>query len=500
MKTLVLCILDGWGDAPDSPYNAITRAQTPFYADLKAKSIFKLLDASGLSVGLPQGQMGNSEVGHMTLGSGRVIFQDLPRIDRSIEEKSLEKNPALMTYISELKKNGTGVCHLMGLLSPGGVHSHENHIFELWRILKAHGVDVKFHAILDGRDTPPQSALASIARCPDQPVTISGRFYAMDRDNRWERTQMAFDNFLGRGATHIYNDAAAYVQNSYDNFQGDEFVVPAHLESFKGMQSGDGLLMANFRADRVRQILRSLLKPDFANFDRGSVPQFSSALAMTEYADDLTSLMPPMFPAGSITHTLGEILAEKELAQLRIAETEKYAHVTFFFNGGREEPYDLEDRVLVPSPNVATYDLMPQMSAQKVADAVVDGIHSQLYSFIVVNFANTDMVGHSGMFEPALKAVEAVDQCLGRIQKACDATNSMLIVTADHGNAECMTTADTQIPHTAHTTNLVPCLIYGTDFPAKVLEGIGGLADVAPTVLKLLNLDIPAEMTGKVFV
>lgn len=497
LKTVVLCVLDGWGEAPADPRNAIALAHTPHFDALKQQGFFTTLDASGHAVGLPAGQMGNSEVGHMTIGSGRVVFQDLPRIDQAVAHGTLAQNPNLLKFINELKTKGSGLCHVMGLLSPGGVHSHENHILELINILQKAGIEVQFHAILDGRDTPPQSALESLKRCPLLPATISGRFYAMDRDNRWERTKQAFDNLMAQSSSPTYTNPEAYVAQSYENFVNDEFVVPAHQESFQGMQNGDGLIMANFRADRVRQILRSLLNPDFSNFERIRVPQFAATLGLTEYASDLTPLIPAMFPAQKITQTLGEIVSAHGLKQMRIAETEKYAHVTFFLNGGREEPYEGEDRLLIPSPAVTTYDLKPEMSASAVCDGVIEALFKGIYSLIVVNFANTDMVGHSGLLEPSIKAVEAVDQCLGRLQKAIDRMHATLIITADHGNAECMENQETHEPHTAHTTNFVPFICYPSNHPQESTQDVGGLQDITPTVLSLLGLPVPSDVTGQ---
>lgn len=497
-KAVVLCILDGWGHRENGPDNAIVHAKTPHWDDIVVHSPHTLLEASELNVGLPEGQMGNSEVGHMSIGSGRVIFQDLPRIDQAIADHTLESLAPLKDFIKALKES-KGTCHLLGLLSSGGVHSHDHHIQALAALLSNHGIPVAIHAFLDGRDTPPQSAqiyLSSLLSfLKSHPLvtlaTLGGRYYGMDRDKRWNRIEKAYTTIVE--GTPRTNDALVYLHQSYESGITDEFIVPTALGTYSGMKDGDGLLMANFRADRARQILTALLDPDFQDFKRPRPLHFRAALGLTEYSETLKTWMKTLFPPTPLQESLGEIIAQKGLKQLRIAETEKYAHVTFFFNGGREETFPGEDRILIPSPKVATYDLKPEMSAYELTDRLVDAIKSKKYTLIVVNYANTDMVGHTGNFKAAQKAVEAVDLCLGRIKEAVEKTGACLLITADHGNAEVMYDESLHSPHTAHTLNPVPFILFNG--PKEQLHS-GKLSDIAPTILQILNLSKPVSMTG----
>lgn len=460
-----------------------------------------LLQTSGLAVGLPDGQMGNSEVGHMNLGAGRVVMQDLPRIDQAVADGSLAANPLLTAALAKVKAAG-GTLHLLGLLSPGGVHSHQDHLAALARIAGAAGVKVAVHAFLDGRDTPPSSAkefmerfLADIAGSGATIATVSGRYYAMDRDKRWDRVQLAFDAMaLGQGPRAA--DPLSAIQASYEAGKTDEFVLPVVIGEYAGMRDGDGLLMGNFRADRAREILHTLVDPSFDGFARARVPSFSAQLGLTEYSKDLGAFLTTLFPAESLSKLLGEVVSDAGKTQLRIAETEKYAHVTFFFNGGREQVYPGEDRILVPSPKVATYDLQPEMSAVEVTDNLVAAIGSGKYDLIVANYANGDMVGHTGVLSAAMTAAETVDACLARLEAAIQAAGGTMMVTADHGNAEMMTDPDSHEPYTAHTIGPVDVVLVN---PPAGTDGLadGRLADVAPTLLALLGLPQPAEMTGR---
>lgn len=500
-KPVLLAILDGFGESPDADDNAVAKARTPNIDRLKSKFPHGVIDASGLAVGLPDGQMGNSEVGHMNIGSGRVLMQELPRIDRAVADGLLAKNPELAEFIARLKNTG-GICHLLGLLSPGGVHSHQNHMAALAKLVHAQGIKVLVHAFLDGRDTPPQSALQYIAdfrREFPQAVfaTASGRYYAMDRDNRWERVSLAYDNMVNAsGAAYATIEEA--IAASYKAGKNDEFLLPVAIAGFGGMADGDGIIMANFRADRAREILQALVEPDFKGFQRKRTINFAARIGMAEYSTALNDYIQVLFRPEKLTNILCEIMEANSLRQLHIAETEKYAHVTFFFNGGREEPFNGETRILISSPDVATYDLQPEMSAFLVTDKLVEAINSDGFDFIVVNFANCDMVGHTGNLEAAVKAVEAVDECIGRVWQAIESKAGVMIITADHGNAEKMRDAQTLQPHTAHTLNLVPVIIASTTLAGKtIVSGQGKLADIAPTVLKLMGIAQPVEMTGE---
>ncbi len=499
-RPAVLCILDGWGWRPEAVDNAIAAAQTPNYTRMLADSPHALLATSGRAVGLPTGQMGNSEVGHMNIGAGRIVSQDLPRIDLAIEDGSLATRPALLDLIAKVRAT-KGAVHLMGLLSDGGVHSHQAHMTALVRALAAAQVPVFIHAFLDGRDTPPRSAAGFVKIFEDsiagfagiRLATVSGRYYAMDRDKRWDRVSKAYDALVdARGEKS--SDAQAAIAASYKADIADEFVLPCVLGGYEGMSNGDALLFSNFRADRAREISLALLDKGFAGFERERVVQFCAAAGMTEYSDDLNRLMTALFPAENITGTLGELVAARGLKQLRIAETEKYAHVTFFLNGGREAVFAGEDRILVPSPKVATYDHKPEMSALDVMARLEDAIGSGTYDLIVVNFANPDMVGHTGIMDAAIKAVDTIDVCLGRLRAAVEKAGGVLLVTADHGNIELMKDQVTHQPHTAHTTLDVPIVAVNARGGIKLANG--RLADVAPTLLDLMGLETTPQMTG----
>jgi 2,3-bisphosphoglycerate-independent phosphoglycerate mutase len=499
-RPAVLCILDGWGWRPETVDNAIAAARTPNYTKMLADCPHALLATSGRAVGLPTGQMGNSEVGHMNIGAGRVVAQDLPRIDLAIEDGSLATRPELVALIGKVKAS-KGAVHLMGLLSPGGVHSTQDHMVALVKIFAGAGVPVYIHAFLDGRDTPPKSA-AGFVSAFEQAIaglsgvriaTVSGRYYAMDRDKRWDRVSKAYDAMVDAKG-ELASSADACIEESYARDVTDEFVLPCVIGTYEGMRDGDALLFANFRADRAREISLALLDPGFEGFARKRVVRFCAAAGMTEYSDALNKLMTQIFPAENVHETLGEIVAEKGLKQLRIAETEKYAHVTFFLNGGREVEFAGEDRILVPSPKVATYDHKPEMSAFEVMDKLEAAVLSGKYDFIAVNFANPDMVGHTGIMDAAVKAVDAIDVCLGRLRAAVEKAGGVLLVTADHGNIELMKDQVTHEPHTAHTTLDVPIIAVNAR-PGIKLDN-GRLADVAPTLLDLMGLQKPAEMTG----
>jgi 2,3-bisphosphoglycerate-independent phosphoglycerate mutase len=499
-RPVVLCILDGWGERPSTDDNAITRAKTPVWHRLMARWPHSHLEASEHYVGLPDGQMGNSEVGHTNLGAGRIVMQDLPRIDQAVKSGELAKMPALTDFITKVKAKN-GVVQIIGLISPGGVHSHQGQIAALARIVTKAGVKVLVHAVLDGRDTPPKSAkeylrqFASDTKDGDIVIaTVSGRYYAMDRDKRWDRVEKAY-RVLTAGAGENAADPLAAVDAGYQRGETDEFVLPTAIGDYKGMQDGDGLLLANFRADRIREIAGALLDPEFSGFERQHKVKFSAALGLVEYSVELNRFLATLFSPEDLDDTLGEIVSGAGMTQLRIAETEKYAHVTFFFNGGRETVFPGEERILVPSPKVATYDKQPQMSALEVTDKVVAAIKSGKFDVVVLNYANTDMVGHTGLIDAAMHAVETVDQCLGRLAEAIEAAGGTLVITADHGNAEMMRDPETGEPHTAHTLNPVPFIVVNPPAAIRRLEN-GRLADVAPTLLALLGLGQPAAMTG----
>jgi 2,3-bisphosphoglycerate-independent phosphoglycerate mutase len=497
-RPVMLVVLDGWGWREDAADNAVRQAKTPTFDRLWANGPRAFLRTSGRDVGLPDGQMGNSEVGHLNIGAGRVVMQDLPRIGDAIASGGIRKAPALTGLIDKLKRSG-GTCHLLGLVSPGGVHSHQDHAAALAKTVSDAGVRAVVHAFTDGRDTPPQSAGDDLKRLVavlprSVPVgTVIGRYYAMDRDKRWERVARAY-NALVEAEGPRFADPQAAIADAYAKKQFDEFVVPAVIGDYRGIKDGDGVLCFNFRADRVREILSAMLDKDFAGFPRKRQVRFAVAIGMTEYSDELNKLMQSIFEPQTFPNILGEVVANARRTQLRMAETEKYPHVTYFLNGGRETPYDGEDRIMVPSPKVATYDLQPEMSAPELTAKAVEAIRSGKYDLIVLNYANPDMVGHTGSLPAAIKAVETVDTGLGRIADAISASGGALLVTADHGNCELMRDPATGGPHTAHTTNPVPILLLGADNRALLAEG--RLADIAPTLLELMDLPKPKEMTG----
>lgn len=502
-RPVVLCILDGWGLAPPGPDNAIALADTPIWDRLMRDYPRGELQASEMFVGLPAGQMGNSEVGHMNIGAGRVVMQDLPRIDAAVADGTLAANPALIAFADTLKASG-GVAHLLGLVSPGGVHAHQDHIAALAKALAERGVPVALHAFLDGRDTPPQSARlyvdrleADLAGTPGVRIaTVGGRFYAMDRDKRWDRLQTAFANLV-HGDGRRAGSAADAITDAYARGETDEFVAPTVIGDYAGMRDGDGVLMANFRADRARQLLHALLDPGFDAFPRPGLPRFAAALGMVEYSTELTAFLPALFGPVALTETLGEVVAKAGLTQLRLAESEKYAHVTFFLNGGEERIFPGEHRILVPSPKVKTYDLAPAMSAAEVTGHLLAAIRGRTHDLIVVNYANGDQVGHSGALAAAIQAAETVDACLEEIVAAVESVGGAMIITADHGNAEQMWDASAGAPHTQHTLNPVPAILVGGPSGVTSLAS-GRLSDLAPTLLALLGLPQPAAMTGQV--
>jgi len=495
----MLVILDGFGWRTETADNAVAQARKPNFDHLWSTCPHAFLRTSGLDVGLPEGQMGNSEVGHMNIGAGRVVMQDLPKITTALAAGELPKMPAFQALIGKLKASG-GSLHLLGLVSPGGVHSHQDHAVIVARAVAQAGVPVLVHAFTDGRDTPPRSGAECIRRLqaglPEAArlASVSGRYYAMDRDKRWERVAKAY-LALAEGVGPRFADAASVVDDAHNRDVTDEFIVPAVVGGYRGMKDGDGILCFNFRADRVRELLGALLEPNFDGFERPRVVHFAASVGMTRYSDELAPHLGVLFPPQSMANLLGEVVARAGRTQLRAAETEKFPHVTYFLNGGHEQPYPGEDRIMVPSPKVATYDLQPEMSAPDLADKAVAAIDSAKYDLIVLNFANPDMVGHTGSLPAAIRAVEAVDAGLGRIVQAIGRQHGALLVTADHGNCELMRDPVTGGPHTAHTTNPVPVLLVGTD--AQSLHD-GRLADIAPTLLHLLGLPQPAEMTGQV--
>lgn len=500
-RPFVLVILDGWGWREERRDNAVALADKPVFAELWKNSPRCLLRTDGPHVGLPEGQFGNSEVGHLNLGAGRIVMQDLPRIDRAISDGSLARSPLIEKAASLATANRSTV-HLLGLVSTGGVHSHQAHIAALAEAFVGKGCRVSVHAFLDGRDTPPRSAEQFLARLETDLAaignatiaTLCGRYWAMDRDRRWDRTARAVAAIVDASAPH-YRDWREALTSAYDRGQSDEFVEPAVIGAYDGMRDGDALVCANFRADRVRQLLTALLDPGPRTVPSAKRIDFSMAIGMTRYSDELAEKMGVLFPPQSMRNILGEVLADNGLRQLRMAETEKYPHVTYFFNGGREEPFPGETRILVSSPKVATYDLQPEMSAGPLTDRFVEAIGGEPCDFVLINFANPDMVGHTGNLPAAIRCVEFVDQCLGSVVAATRAAGGTLLITADHGNCETMRDPETGQPHTAHTDNPVPCLL--VNGPARAALRDGRLADVAPTVLQLMGLPQPSEMTGR---
>lgn len=497
-KPVVLSILDGWGWREDPCDNAIAAAHTPVFDSLFKTYPHTLLDASQENVGLPPGQCGNSEVGHMNIGAGRVVLQDLLRIDKAIESGEFQRNPTLKKYIAKLLKSG-GTSHVFGLISPGGVHSHMDHILCMVETIARAGVPVAIHAILDGRDSPPLSARNYISQFERRIralnnvriVTICGRHYALDRDRRWKRTQISH-RVIVNGQGKCLPTALEAIKSSYGLSVSDEFVYPCVIGDYEGMKEEDGLAVMHFRADRVRQILQSILDPDFNDFPRERFLPFTTAIGLTEYSLLINRFLETLFEPLEMKNTLGEILSIKGMRQLRITETEKYAHVTFFFNGGIDICWPGEERILIPSPRVRTYDARPTMSADEVTEQLLQALRDNSFDFIVINYANPDMVGHTGSFTATVEAVQTVDRCLDQVVTAVTNMGGVMLVTADHGNAEIM--RNDGMPHTSHTTSPVPFIVIGAG-PVSLRRG--RLADIAPTILNLLQIPTPGEMNGR---
>ena len=510
VKSLILIVLDGWGYSENTVYNAIYSAKKPVWEKLWLEYPRTLIQASGTDVGLPADQMGNSEVGHMTIGCGRPVDQEFSRITRAIEDGSFFKNETLSNAFNRASNNDKAV-HILGLLSPGGVHGHQNHIFRLLELASRCGVDkIYLHAFLDGRDTPPKSAEENIHLAQlkikelgkGEFASIIGRFYAMDRNKHWERTRQAYDLISQGKADYRSDDPFIAIDMAYARGETDEFVsataITKNGEPPIQVNHGDVIAFANYRADRARQLARAFTKEEFKSFPRENIPKLDAFISLTEYKANYE--FPVAFPPKSLDNVFGQYISELGLKQLRMAETEKYAHVTFFFNGGEEQAFNGEDRILVPSPHVRTYNMAPKMSAFEITEKLVEAIQSNKYHAIVCNYANADMVGHSGDFQATIKAVETIDTCLGKVIEAARSLNTDVLITADHGNAEQMKAYTTEkinpSQHTAHTTNLVPLIYIGRD--AEVISGISGsLSDVAPTMLSIMGLEVPQEMTGQ---
>ena len=503
-KPITFCILDGWGISKNNFKNAVKNAYTPNFDYLNNNYPSTQILASGEDVGLPKGQVGNSEVGHMNIGCGRVLKQNLLRIDESINSGSLKKHNLINNFVNNVSL-GNGTTHILGLVSSGGVHSKDNHILELANILVRKNIKVIIHAFTDGRDVLPNSALSSLVKFNSKLPkgasigSVMGRFFSMDRDNRWDRTLIAWKTLVLGEANYYSTNVKGLIQDAYNRGETDEFISPTIIKKneenyFKGIKNGDGLIIANFRSDRVRQIINSLTDKNFNNFVRSKTIDYSSLLGMVPYSYEIDKLMPSLFPKNNINNSLGEILSNSGLKQLRIAETEKYPHVTFFFNGGDEKVFNGEERILISSPKVETYDLRPKMSAREITDEIIKSINNKNFDIIIANFANPDMVGHSGNYESTLQAVEYVDDCVGKIFKAVNEKNGILILTSDHGNSETMWDEDQKSKHTAHTNNLVPFILVNGGDHIKLNKG--KLSDIAPTIIELLNIDKPKEIEG----
>lgn len=503
-KQMLLLIFDGWGYSEEVEGNAIAAAHKPTWDRLWSSYPHTFINGSGASVGLPADQMGNSEVGHLNLGAGRVVYQEFTRVSRSIKTGSFFTNQTLVDAVQSAIDKGKAV-HIMGLLSPGGVHSHEEHIHAMTELAVKQGAKkVYLHAFLDGRDTAPKSAVDSINAMEEkfkeygggQFASITGRYFAMDRDHRWPRIKTAYDVITQGKAEFQAETALAGLGAAYNRDETDEFVqataiVPAGGKPVR-IEDGDSLIFMNYRSDRARQITIPFIDPDFSEFEREYVPKLGVFASLTEYKSDFD--VPVAYPPDRLNNVFGEYISNLGLHQLRIAETEKYAHVTFFFNGGREEPFEFEDRILIPSPNIPTYDLQPEMSAPELTDRLVEAIESKRYDVIICNYANPDMVGHTGNFDATVKAIEALDACLARVVTAIEKAEGEVLITADHGNAEMMSNQETHQSHTAHTTNLVPLIYIGREMK---LVSQGVLSDIAPTMLELMGLEQPSEMTGR---
>ncbi len=503
-RTALLLILDGWGYREETDSNAIAAANTPVWDQLWRECPHTLITTSGIDVGLPSGQMGNSEVGHMNLGAGRVVYQSLTMIDKAIETGDFYSNKVLASAARTAASNNKAL-HIMGLLSPGGIHSHENHILAMIRLAQDAGVkQVYVHAFLDGRDMPPRSAMASLLKTEKalrdaglgRIVSVVGRYFAMDRDKRWDRMQSAYDLITLGEAQYQADSVEDALNEAYARNEDDEFVKATRIGDAVPIADGDSLVFMNFRADRARQLANAFVDPAFDGFQRKSTPRLAEFVMLTEYSADLNRYASCAYPPQTLHNSLGEYLSSQGRTQLRIAETEKYAHVTFFFSGGREQPYEGEDRILVPSPDVATYDLKPEMSAPEVTDKLDEAIRSGKYDAIICNYANGDMVGHTGNFDAAVKAVETLDKCLGQLMKAIRDTGGQCLITADHGNVEQMMDAESGQALTSHTSGPVP-LVYVGERPWRFTQE-GALSDIAPTMLKLMDMEVPAEMTGHV--
>ena len=505
IKPVILLILDGFGHSETREFNAVLQANTPNLDRLKAEYPHSLINASEHYVGLPDGQMGNSEVGHLNIGAGRIVFQDFERINNSISSGEFFQLPALVSAMQALKAQGKAL-HILGLLSDGGVHSYQPHIHAILDMAKQQGLSkVYVHAFLDGRDTPPKSAEPYLQALEThlqqlgvgQVASVGGRFFGMDRDKRWERVAPAYELLVNGTAAQVAPDSLTALRQAYARDESDEFVQCTAIRAAEAapvrMEDGDCLVFMNFRSDRARQLTDALLNPQFAGFERSRVPQFSHYFTLTQY-DKNQTLAEPVFAPYTVPNTFGEYMAKLGLKQLRIAETEKYPHVTFFFNGGEETVFAGEDRILVPSPKVATYDLQPEMSAPEVTDKLVAAITSGQYQAVICNYANGDMVGHTGNLQAAIQAVETLDHCIGRVIAAAQQAGAEVIITADHGNAESMFDHDSDQAHTQHTTNLVPFIYVGR---AGKIATEGALSDIAPTLLHLMGLPQPAEMTGR---
>lgn len=499
-RPFVLIILDGWGHREHQQANAIALANKPHWDNLWQNYPHTLITASGQAVGLPEGQMGNSEVGHLNMGAGRIVYQGLTRIDKAIADESFFTNPVLIQALTQANKNKKNI-HILGLLSPGGIHSHEKHLHALLELAAKKDIkNVYIHAILDGRDTPPRSAEKSLidleALCNKLHcgtiASIIGRYYAMDRDKRWDRVQKAYDLLTSGKADFYTNDPVTGLKEAYERKENDEFVKPTSIIKAP-IQDGDIVFFINFRADRARQLTRALIDPEFNDFTRDVWPHVGSFVTFTQYDKNLPTQV--VFPPETLNNILGSYLSQLGFKQLRLAETEKYAHVTFFFNGGIEKPFPGEERLLIPSAKVATYDLLPEMSAHPITETLVNEIRSNKYDFIVCNYANPDMVGHTGDLDATIKAIETVDSCIGQVLQALHDMGGEALITADHGNAEVMFDEKTGQPHTAHTCELVPLVYFGRKATPTHPQGI--MADIAPTLLYLLNLPIPKEMTGQ---
>ncbi len=498
-KQLVLCILDGLGIGEEIQTNAVFRANTPNLDRLIDSNPTCYLQASGPAVGLPENQPGNSEVGHLTIGAGRVIEQDLPRIHKALRSNFLAESAELSQFVSKLEETG-GAAHILGLLSDGGVHSHIDHIASLARYLRHQNIPVFIHITTDGRDTAPNTSAGYVSllkeTCPKDIVfaTIIGRYFSMDRDKRWERTQIAY-NLVKDGDASFHADTAEQaINHAYDRGETDEFITSTVIADYKGINAQDGILMTNFRVDRARQIMSAFFIPDDKVIISKDYVKPAAGLAMSPLSDSLNEVVPHLFAPADLKNGLGETISKSGLSQLRLAETEKYPHVTFFFNGGVETPFKGEARELVASPKVATYDLQPEMSALELLQKALNAISSNKAEVIIINFANPDMVGHTGVLDAAIAAVETIDECLGELINALTATSGIMIVTSDHGNCDVMWDEEKQVPHTAHTTNLVSCSFVGGDISSL---SDGTLADIAPTMLDLLHIAKPTEMSGK---